>query len=208
MIEYFHLFGGLGGILGLSGVLVVLAAFFMNNVGEERNPRWKLYIIGVVLNVSGVALLSDSAFNPNPRSHKSDFDIDRYIDQLKACEYSTVELEEIKATYEEFERGILEVEELDPIPLPGTASIPVLSAAQARAAAKLAEIQSTRLEENKARLEELSQSPLWFTPHTAVTPTKKNGNRTGAICQDGWQSRATGRGACSHHRGVRYWLYE
>lgn len=31
--------------------------------------------------------------------------------------------------------------------------------------------------------------------------------RTGAICRDGWRSYATGRGACSHHGGVSYWLY-
>jgi len=33
------------------------------------------------------------------------------------------------------------------------------------------------------------------------------GNRIGAICRDGWRSNATGRGACSHHGGVSYWLY-
>ncbi|HUC83319.1 MAG TPA: hypothetical protein VMR70_20580 [Flavisolibacter sp.] len=32
--------------------------------------------------------------------------------------------------------------------------------------------------------------------------------RTGAICCDGTRSYATGRGACSHHGGVREWLYE
>jgi len=31
--------------------------------------------------------------------------------------------------------------------------------------------------------------------------------RVGAICNDGWQSSATGRGACSHHGGVNCWLY-
>ena len=33
------------------------------------------------------------------------------------------------------------------------------------------------------------------------------GSRTGAVCNDGWLSAATGRGACSHHRGVAYWTY-
>ncbi|QWX84875.1 hypothetical protein H0I23_04320 [Cellulophaga sp. HaHaR_3_176] len=37
----------------------------------------------------------------------------------------------------------------------------------------------------------------------AVTNT-----RIGAICNDGTSSKATGRGACSHHGGVAYWLYE
>ena len=46
------------------------------------------------------------------------------------------------------------------------------------------------------------------TPQTnASTPTYNNGVRTGAICNDGWHSTATGRGACSHHGGVRNWLY-
>ena len=31
--------------------------------------------------------------------------------------------------------------------------------------------------------------------------------RVGAICNDGTQSSATGSGACSHHGGVRCWLY-
>lgn len=32
--------------------------------------------------------------------------------------------------------------------------------------------------------------------------------RVGAVCDDGWHSTATGSGACSHHGGVDYWLYE
>lgn len=31
--------------------------------------------------------------------------------------------------------------------------------------------------------------------------------RTGAVCSDGTPSSATGRGACSWHGGVSYWLY-
>jgi len=34
------------------------------------------------------------------------------------------------------------------------------------------------------------------------------GKRVGAICEDGWESSATGRGACSHHGGVDHWIYE
>lgn len=30
-------------------------------------------------------------------------------------------------------------------------------------------------------------------------------HRTGAKCCDGTNSTATGRGACSHHGGVKYW---
>jgi uncharacterized protein YgiM (DUF1202 family) len=32
--------------------------------------------------------------------------------------------------------------------------------------------------------------------------------RVGAVCNDGTRSNATGRGACSHHGGVSYWLTE
>ena len=31
--------------------------------------------------------------------------------------------------------------------------------------------------------------------------------RVGAICNDGWRSYSTGRGTCSHHKGVHHWLY-
>lgn len=34
------------------------------------------------------------------------------------------------------------------------------------------------------------------------------GKRTGAVCNDGWESTATGSGACSHHGGVDHWTYE
>ncbi len=46
------------------------------------------------------------------------------------------------------------------------------------------------------------------TPKPAPQPVQQQVRyRTGAICRDGWQSRATGRGACSHHGGVSRWLY-
>ena len=35
-----------------------------------------------------------------------------------------------------------------------------------------------------------------------------SGTRTGAVCNDGTTSSATGSGACSHHGGVKYWLYK
>lgn len=31
--------------------------------------------------------------------------------------------------------------------------------------------------------------------------------RIGAICRDNWRSHSTGRGTCSHHGGVKKWLY-
>lgn len=41
-----------------------------------------------------------------------------------------------------------------------------------------------------------------YTP----APGPSSGYRSGAVCRDGWISSATGRGACSHHGGVRYWF--
>lgn len=47
------------------------------------------------------------------------------------------------------------------------------------------------------------------TPKPAPQPIQQQAtHRVGAICRDGWRSYATGRGACSHHGGVREWLYE
>ena len=43
-------------------------------------------------------------------------------------------------------------------------------------------------------------------PHTL--PTQAAGERVGAVCRDGSHSDATGRGACSHHRGVAQWLVD
>lgn len=34
------------------------------------------------------------------------------------------------------------------------------------------------------------------------------GERVGAVCEDGWASKATGQGACSHHGGVDHWVYK
>jgi energy-coupling factor transporter transmembrane protein EcfT len=39
-----------------------------------------------------------------------------------------------------------------------------------------------------------------------VKTTEIKEMRVGAICFDGWKSGATGRGACSHHGGVREWI--
>lgn len=51
--------------------------------------------------------------------------------------------------------------------------------------------------------------PGTYIHWTEYTPASgsSSGYRTGAICRDGWRSSATGRGACSHHGGVAYWLY-
>lgn len=46
------------------------------------------------------------------------------------------------------------------------------------------------------------------TPKPAPQPIQQQRYRVGAICRDGWQSHATGRGACSRHGGVSEWLYE
>jgi hypothetical protein len=38
-------------------------------------------------------------------------------------------------------------------------------------------------------------------------PQKYDIYRVGCGCCDGTKSKATGRGACSHHGGVKYWIY-
>lgn len=44
-------------------------------------------------------------------------------------------------------------------------------------------------------------------PAADPTPAPPSGRRIGAICRDGSHSNATGSGACSHHGGVREWIY-
>lgn len=46
----------------------------------------------------------------------------------------------------------------------------------------------------------------WTEQSYTYTPAPSSGYRTGAFCRDGWRSSATGRGACSHHGGVAYWI--
>jgi hypothetical protein len=41
-----------------------------------------------------------------------------------------------------------------------------------------------------------------------LTASSLLGPRVGAICEDGWRSHSTGRGTCSHHGGVDYWLHQ
>jgi hypothetical protein len=40
-----------------------------------------------------------------------------------------------------------------------------------------------------------------------ATQTQAPRHRVGALCNDGWASKATGSGACSHHGGVSCWKY-
>lgn len=49
----------------------------------------------------------------------------------------------------------------------------------------------------------------WTEPRTYTytpAPGPSSSYRSGAICNDGTTSRATGRGACSHHGGVSRWI--
>jgi hypothetical protein len=48
---------------------------------------------------------------------------------------------------------------------------------------------------------------IHWTEYTYTNNNRNSGYRTGAICRDGWRSYSTGRGTCSHHGGVSYWLY-
>jgi len=59
---------------------------------------------------------------------------------------------------------------------------------------------------------EITRSPITKvtqigTYETPVSAPAQSMTRTGAICNDGSPSSATGRGACSHHGGVARWLY-
>jgi len=67
-----------------------------------------------------------------------------------------------------------------------------------------------------AQAEAEAEAEVQPTPAPAIQPTAQpaapvsnpnSGQRRGAICRDGWQSTATGRGACSHHGGVDHWLH-
>jgi hypothetical protein len=40
-----------------------------------------------------------------------------------------------------------------------------------------------------------------------ASQTQAPRHRIGAVCNDGWESKATGSGACSHHGGVSCWKY-
>jgi len=68
----------------------------------------------------------------------------------------------------------------------------------------------------QAEAEAEAEAEVQPTPAPAIQPTAQpaapvsnpnSGQRRGAICRDGWQSTATGRGACSHHGGVDHWLH-
>lgn len=55
---------------------------------------------------------------------------------------------------------------------------------------------------------ERSDASCVFTWSSTLGPQGGGGRyRVGAICRDGWESSATGSGACSHHGGVSEWLY-
>ncbi len=47
----------------------------------------------------------------------------------------------------------------------------------------------------------------YFDIDSEISSATIRGGRTGAICEDGTRSDATGRGACSHHGGVSSWLH-
>uniref|UniRef100_A0AC35GA90 Uncharacterized protein n=1 Tax=Panagrolaimus sp. PS1159 TaxID=55785 RepID=A0AC35GA90_9BILA len=65
---------------------------------------------------------------------------------------------------------------------------------------------------NKSKfVPEISKPAPQIQEHHKVEPKfepPRQRVRVGAICMDGWHSSSTGRGTCSHHGGVREWLYE
>jgi hypothetical protein len=50
-------------------------------------------------------------------------------------------------------------------------------------------------------------NPNFRTNYKSEQKINTNSVRKGALCRDGTFSKATGRGACSHHGGVKEWLY-
>ena len=88
--------------------------------------------------------------------------------------------------------------------------------AQAVQAAEKAEAEAHRIGKNLVAQRCFGNGgtyQFWTNPPRAEVTScyrssqTSNGGRTGAICNDGWRSSATGRGACSWHGGVRYWTY-
>ena len=48
----------------------------------------------------------------------------------------------------------------------------------------------------------------FFIDSSFIQDNGGNGKRIGAVCNEGWRSYSTGSGACSHHGGVDYWIYD
>tara|TARA_R110000850_G_scaffold108853_2_gene221382 strand:+ start:941 stop:1339 length:399 start_codon:yes stop_codon:yes gene_type:complete len=83
---------------------------------------------------------------------------------------------------------------------------------------------NTELIQNSSSSSRIQENPSHYRPNnlerksnynyrpsiTTSNKIKTNNLKTriGAVCNDGTTSKATGRGACSHHGGVSYWLYE
>lgn len=53
----------------------------------------------------------------------------------------------------------------------------------------------------------IAQGTYTPPPPPPPPPPPAPAYRVGAVCADGWDSTATGRGACSHHGGVSCWKY-
>lgn len=60
----------------------------------------------------------------------------------------------------------------------------------------------------KASITKVTRIGTYVAPTYTPSIYQQSNVRVGAVCEDGWQSSATGSGACSHHGGVAYWLYE
>ncbi len=51
-------------------------------------------------------------------------------------------------------------------------------------------------------------APLAVLEAACMEAGIQRGHRIGAECRDGWNSRSTGQGTCSHHGGVAYWRHQ
>lgn len=68
-------------------------------------------------------------------------------------------------------------------------------------------VNSLPLSHKQFKLPKPTPTPTIEPTAVPVAPAPVPQYRIGAICRDGSRSSATGRGACSHHGGVDYWLY-
>lgn len=69
----------------------------------------------------------------------------------------------------------------------------------------IASISWVSVSNNSLKADELSGSQITSNHLDETFLSRTHVRRVGAKCCDGTNSNATGRGACSHHGGVKYW---
>jgi hypothetical protein len=67
--------------------------------------------------------------------------------------------------------------------------------------------EETTRQQTEATARRASTPVVTPLPQNKTPTVDERLHRIGAICRDGSESGATGRGACSHHGGVKCWKY-